>query len=116
MINCNRCGQAFLDAHDSFWREPVLVCSSCGARHQKESRLSRLIAWMIALPLILVLLFCWFALAILLAQLIYFEGKLTLVNAGAAIGLIVIPIYPGKYLFATIRELLSQRKILCLEK
>jgi len=71
---------------------------------------------MIVLPMILVFVFFWLILAILLAQLVYFEGRLTLLIAGAAIGLIVIPVYPGKYLYAAVRELLSPRKILCIEK
>lgn len=104
------------DVESSFWREPVFNCPSCGARHQKENRLSRLISWMIAVPIVLLFLFIWLALAILLAQLVYFEGRLTLLIAGAAIGLIAIPVYPGKYLYAAVRELLSRRKILCIEK
>jgi len=113
---CNRCDQMFPNAEGSFWREPILECPSCGARHQRESRLSRLITWIIALPLVLLFLFIWLALAILLAQLVYFEGRLTLLSAGATIGLIAIPVYPGKYLYAAVKELLSRRKILCIEK
>lgn len=113
---CYRCDHMFQDTKGSFWREPVFKCLSCGARHQRESRLGRLISWCIAVPVILVFLLIWFALAILLAQLIYFEGSVTLLSAVGAIGLVVIAIYPGKYLYAAVRELLSKRKILCLEE
>ena len=113
---CSRCDHMLPDAEGSFWREPVHNCPSCGTRHQRESRLGRLVSWCIAMPVILVFLFIWLALAILLAQLIYFEGRLTLLSSGAAIGLIMIPVYPGKYLYAAVKELLSKRKTRCLEK
>ena len=113
---CSRCEQILVDTQGSFWREPVLKCPSCGVRHQRESRLGRLVSWCIAVPVILVFLFIWFVLAILLAQFIYFDGRMTLLSAFGTIVFVVIPIYPGKYLYAAVRELLSQRKILCIEK
>ena len=124
MDGCHRCGRAFetdsqlalQDFQSTYWREPVVSCPFCGALHQKESRLSRLIAWLAALLLVLVFLSIWFALAIVLALYIYFDRTLDVMSVGAVLGLIVIAVYPGKYVFAAVKTLFEKRKIKCLEE
>lgn len=124
MDECHRCGRAFeADSQpasqgfqSTYWCEPVVSCPFCGVLHQKESRLSRLTAWLATVLLVLVFLSIWLALAIVLALYIYFDRTLDAMSVGAVLGLIAVAIYPGKYVFAAVKALFATRKMKCLEK
>ena len=116
MVRCNRCGAEVPDLAGTFWREPILVCPSCGARHQRETRFWRLVSWAVISPFVIAFVVAWSALAIVVVLYIYSEAHLSLSALGAVIALVVVAVYVGWHLFGGIKDLFAKREATCIEK
>ena len=116
MIHCNRCNSELSDLAGSFWSEPVLVCPACGSRHQRESRLSRILSLLVVSPFLLAFVVLWPALFVTLCLFISAKGHLSLVTVGCLGGLAFLLFHPGKHVLAATKGLSGPREVMCLEK
>jgi len=115
MIECNRCQSKISIQGGSFWSEPVLACSSCGARHQRESRLERGLQIIIILPLLLAVIAGWILSLYFVDFMIaigIFSWKLIALLL-ASIGLNIWMTYHGITAFKSTTQ---PREIMCNEK
>ena len=116
MANCNRCESPLPETPGGYWREPVLVCQSCGARHQREERIERLISWTVFLIVAIPFLLGWGALITTLSLYAISERQVTLVTGPLLLALLLVGLYAARGALNAIRDLSSKRNILCLEK
>ena len=115
MIKCNRCNEIFPDRKGTFWSEPVLACSTCGARHQRESRASRGIGLLIILPFLTAALVGWTVSIWLLVRA--FKGSIWSWGWVAVfLGLIGLCTLLTYHVVSELRGMAAPREIECQEK
>lgn len=114
-VLCKRCNASLAEAPGSFWREPTIACSACGARHHRETRGERLFTAAIIAPFALFALVSWIVVLFMIIQIIR-SGSWNLKLALIPIALAALCGFVSKTIIEAIRTLARSRELICIEK
>lgn len=115
-MKCVRCSTELPDQRGSFWKEPVIFCTSCGHRYRRESRLDRASSLGVLVPFVVAAAVGWAATALLIILLTRNRLWSSLGHVSVVVVLFTLCTLLTRHLVPGVRDMVSPREIMSLEK